>query len=189
RHDSNRGVGAAICTGYAAAARANDALVVMAGDNQMCPEDLPRLLGPLDDDVNYAIGNRFLHAERSRMPRSRRLGSRALSYLTRLLSGLDVDDCQCGFPVLRAETARRLPLAALWPRYGYPNDLLLMLAAFGAKVKEVPVRPRYAEETSGLHVGHFAQILWLQLRRAPLHRQLARQAGTHGQPAPFSARL
>ena len=93
------------------------------------------------------------------------MGSGLLSAATRVASGLAVDDTQCGFTALSATTARRLPLEQLWPRFGYPNDLLLLLAARGLRVHEVPVRPVYADEKSGLRPWHIAQILGVIARR------------------------
>ena len=110
------------------------------------------------------------------MPRLRRLGSSVLSLLTRSATSLDVDDCQCGFTVLSSSAARRLPLAELWPRYGYPNDLLGMLAAAGSRVVDVPVRPVYADEESGLRARHVLTIAAVIARR--WHRDRARRALT-----------
>src|SRR5688572_8496122 len=135
RHAQNRGVGAAIGTGYQQAL-ADDAqlLVVMAADDQMDPADLPPLLASVrQGGADYAKGNRFQHPQARRMPLARRLGSRALSQLTRWATALDVGDTQCGYTVLSARAARCLPLEQLWPRYGYPNDLLGMLAAAGCR--------------------------------------------------------
>jgi glycosyltransferase involved in cell wall biosynthesis len=167
RHDENRGVGAAIVTGYRAAlAAGSDLLVVMAADDQMDPAELPLLLGAVWLGGNdYAKGNRLAHPEVRRMPLPRRWGSFALSVLTRLATSLDVHDCQCGFTVLSAPVARRLPLGELWPRYGYPNDLLGMLAAFGCRIAEAPVRPIYADESSGLRGYHVLVIALVILRR------------------------
>lgn len=167
RHSDNRGVGAAIATGYAnALAEGCDVLAVMAADDQMDPVDLPRLLAPVVSGVaDYAKGNRLLHPDARRMPRRRRLGTRVLSALTRSATALDVYDSQCGFTALSAKAARRLPLAELWPRYGYPNDLLGMLAGAGCQVAEVPVRPVYADEDSGLRAYHMFVIMGVILRR------------------------
>jgi hypothetical protein len=58
-----------------------------------------------------------------------------------------------------------LPLSELWPRYGYPNDLLGLLGSHAARVHEVPVRPVYADEASGLRAFHVASILGVIARR------------------------
>ncbi len=167
RHTVNQGVGAAIRTGSLRGLDlAAEIVVVMAADNQMCPGDLPTLLAPIvDGTADYVKGNRFIHPQSRAMPRLRRLGSRFLSALTRLTTGYAVDDCQCGFTALSAATARRLPWADLWPRYGYPNDLLALLSRINARVVDVPVRPVYAGEHSGLHAGHVFSIASRILRR------------------------
>src|SRR4051812_13193346 len=74
RHDVNQGVGGAIATGYKWARDHNiDVAVVMAGDGQMDPEDLPALLGPVvNDEVDYCKGNRLFTDEAfKRIPKTR----------------------------------------------------------------------------------------------------------------------
>ena len=174
-------VGAAIATGYQRALAAGaDLLVVMAGDDQMDPADLPSLLEPVwRGGADYAKGNRFRHPAARQMPVLRRLGSSVLSVLTRWATALDVDDCQCGYTVLSAHAARRLPLSQLCPRYGYPNDLLGMLAAAGCRVVEAPVRPVYADERSGLRPYHVLVVSgviarrWWHTRRSAFVPELA----------------
>lgn len=161
RHSDNRGVGAAITTGYLTLhALGAEVCAVMAGDDQMDPADLESVVGPVAEGVaDYVKGNRFVHPERRRMPRLRRWGSRFLAGVTRAASGLDVDDTQCGYTALAGKLIPKLPLEDLWPRYGYPNDLLLLLAREGARIVEVPVRPVYAGEASGLRPYHVLGIL------------------------------
>jgi glycosyltransferase involved in cell wall biosynthesis len=184
RHAVNRGVGAAICSGYACALAAGaDVLVVMAGDDQMDPEDLVPLIVPVvAGRADYAKGSRFRHRDARRMPLARRAGSGLLSWATRLATGLDVDDCQCGYTALSAQAAMKLPLAELWPRFGYPNDLLGMLAENRLRVVEVPVRPVYADEKSGLRPWHVLSIAFVIARRSWLTK-LARRARRGAPPS------
>jgi glycosyltransferase involved in cell wall biosynthesis len=177
-HAVNRGVGAAISTGYRAAVDAgHDVLVVMAGDDQMDPADLAPLVRAVLGGADYAKGNRFRHAESRRMPLARRIAGEVLSAVTRLATGLGVGDTQCGYTALSARAARLLPLDELWPRYGYPNDLLGMLSARGFTVTEVPVRPVYADERSGVRPWHALTVLSVILRRA------LRERAASGRPA------
>src|SRR5882672_4262245 len=102
-HAHNRGVGAALKTGYRAAfERGADVVVVMAGDGQMHPDDLAPLLAPvLRGEADYVKGDRLSHPEaRARMPRLRFLGNHLLSALTRLCTGSGVRDSQCGYTAL-----------------------------------------------------------------------------------------
>jgi glycosyltransferase involved in cell wall biosynthesis len=147
RHGENRGVGAAIVTGYRRVlALGVDVAVVMAGDGQMDPADLPALLDPIAEGrADYAKGNRFRHPDVWRaMPRARLFGNIALSLATRLTSGYGhVFDSQCGYTAIHRRALGRIDLDRVFARYGYPNDLLARLHAAGMRVVDVPVRPVY----------------------------------------------
>lgn len=175
-HAVNRGVGAAIVSGYRAAVQADcDVLAVMAGDAQMDPADLAGLIAPVArGEASYVKGNRFRHARVTDMPWPRRLAGRGLALATRWATGLRVDDCQCGYTAISRAAVLRLPLDDLWPRFGYPNDLLGMLAARGLVVVEVPVRPVYADEQSGVRAWHALSVLGLIARRYLRERQVRR---------------
>jgi glycosyltransferase involved in cell wall biosynthesis len=175
RHAHNRGVGAAITTGYRAAfARGAEVCAVMAGDAQMDPDDLSVLIAPvLRGEVDYAKGDRLSYPQaRRHMPLPRWLGNGLLSRVTQLATGLRIRDSQCGYTALSAQAAAALPLEALWPRYGYPNDLLGMLAERELRVSEVVVRPVYGDEVSGIGLRHALFVVPYVLSRVLLRRML-----------------
>jgi glycosyltransferase involved in cell wall biosynthesis len=187
RHIYNRGVGAAIVTGYRRAfSQGASVAVVMAADDQMHPDDLEALIAPVvRGEADYVKGNRMIHAEARRMPLLRRVAGRALAFATRRTTGLSVGDTQCGYTALDAKAAARLPLESLWPSYGYPNDLLGLLAGRRLRVREVPVRPVYADEESGVRPWHVLTILGVLARRRLLERsyrsaESARESGPQG---------
>ena len=176
RHAQNRGVGAAIVTGYRHAfARGAEVCAVMAGDGQMDPSDLAHLLWPvLAGQAAYAKGDRLsFPGARAAMPPTRWLGNVLLGKLTALAAGVPIRDSQCGYTALSREAAARLPLDKLWSGYGYPNDLLGMLAERELKVWEVMVRPVYADEESGIRLWHALFVVPFVLARV-LARRLAR---------------
>jgi glycosyltransferase involved in cell wall biosynthesis len=176
RHPKNRGVGASIITGYQRVLDqpgGADVVVVMAGDGQMDPSDLPRLLDPIAEDrADYAKGNRFAFFEVWReMPPSRILGNMLLSIATKATSGYwRVFDSQCGYTAITRHALGVIDLERVFPRYGYPNDLLARLHAAGLRVVDVPVRPVYGPAwKSGIRVpavvGPISKVLlrsWLE---------------------------
>jgi glycosyltransferase involved in cell wall biosynthesis len=147
RHPCNRGVGAAIASGYRRALELGvDAAAVMAGDGQMDPADLATLLLPLADGrADYVKGNRFRsRGVWRRMPTSRLIGNIALSLATKVTSGYwHLFDSQCGYTVASRTALEVIDAAGLFPRYGYPNDLLARLKTAGLTVEDAPVRAVY----------------------------------------------
>lgn len=158
RHDTNQGVGAAIRTGYIWC-RENDldVAVVMAGDAQMDPADLPRLLDPVvEDRADYTKGNRLATGEAwKQIPQLRYLGNAALTFLTKIASGYwHVTDSQSGYTAINRRALQLLPLEDIYPRYGVPNDILVMLNIYNMRVSDISVRPVYGiGERSDLKIG------------------------------------
>lgn len=195
-HPVNRGVGAAIVTGYKAALNAGAQIVaVMGGDGQMDAADLYRVVEPVAKGwADYVKGNRFLYrqaqsqetdqpvplkdldtgssrvmpsggkqnAGRKRMPISRKLGIGVFSALTRWVSGFrEIGDAQCGYTAASRKLLEHLDLDGLTEGYGYPNDMLIRVLAGGFRMREVPVRPIYGDEQSGIRP-------WIDLPRMAL---------------------
>ena len=179
RHAINRGVGAAIATGYRRAAAPGgaprDAFVVMAGDGQMDPRDLPAVVDPIArGEADYVKGDRFRWpGGTSEMPFARRIGGRVLSWATGRAVGRPISDSQCGYTAIARAACEKLDLDGLWPRFGYPNDLLSQLTLRGLRIVEVPVRAVYADEVSRLRARHVPVIAGL-IARAWVRRAMAK---------------
>jgi glycosyltransferase involved in cell wall biosynthesis len=155
KHPRNLGVGSAILTGYEwARDKGIDVTAVMAGDGQMDPSELPLLLDPVvEGEAEYAKGNRLFTGEAwKEMPRVRYLGSSALSLLTKMASGYwHVVDFQCGYTSLSLRALKALDLKRIYRRYGFPNDLLVVLNVYNFRVKDVPIKAVYnIGERSGM---------------------------------------
>jgi len=167
RHEKNSGVGAAIATGYRLAlAEEIDVTCVMAADNQMDPAELQGLVEPVArGEAEYAKANRLVSGEAWKViPRTRYLGNAVLSLLTKIASGYwHVADSQAGYTALSLDALRRLDLDRLYPRYGFPNDLLVHLNLQNARVRDVPSRPIYdVGEQSGIKLRSVVpRISWL----------------------------
>src|SRR5579884_1735701 len=167
RHERNLGVGAAIVTGYRRAiAERVDVTCVMAADNQMDPGDLETLVAPVArGEVDYAKANRLVTGEAWKLiPRTRYLGNAALSFLTKIASGYwHVADSQAGYTVLSLRVLQLLDLDRIYTSYGFPNDMLVHLNVWNARVRDVPSRPIYGVgERSGLRIRRVVpRISWL----------------------------
>lgn len=170
RHDINQGVGWAIACGYKWACDNDyDVAVVMAGDAQMNPDDLPALLDPVvSSEVDYAKGNRLFTGEAfKKIPKIRYFGNSILSLLTKISSGYwHVADSQSGYTAINKKALHTIDWSTMYRRYGQPNHLLVMLNVMDFKVRDVPVEPIYnIGEKSGIVISRVIfTIGWLLLK-------------------------
>lgn len=154
RHETNRGVGGAMKTGFAKALELGaDIVVKVDGDGQMNPALIPQFAAPiLAGEADFTKGNRFddLSVIR-RMPLVRRLGNLALSFMVKLASGYWhlFDPCN-GYLAVRGTVLRRLNLNRLEDRYFFEVSLLCEAYFAEAALKDIPMHPVYAGEPSSL---------------------------------------
>ncbi len=165
RHGSRHGVGASIVTGYKEFLREGaEVVVVMAGDGQMDPDQLPRLLDPIiDEQADYAKGNRLLSTDLKEMPKTRIRGNALLTFWTKIASGYyDVMDPQNGYTAISKEALMALDLDRVFKGYGYCNEMLIQLNELDMSVVDVVMPPRYRGEESYIKIGRYtARLSWL----------------------------
>jgi glycosyltransferase involved in cell wall biosynthesis len=166
-HDRNRGVGAAIVTGYKRSLAVRmDAVAVMAGDNQMDPDELEGFTLPVvRGELDYAKANRLFSGSAWQLiPHNRYLGNAVLSLFTKIASGYwHVADSQAGYTVVSLRVLQLLDLERIYVSYGFPNDMLVHLNVWNARVRDFPSRPIYGVgERSGIKIRRVVpRISWL----------------------------
>jgi len=136
---ANRGKGAALRSGFAAALeRDSDLILTIDSDGQHDPAFAPSILAALDH-YHIAIGTRDLTGEQ--MPRHRRVANFLSSYATRLVSGGAVSDSQSGFRGIRREVLEEVK--AEGDRYEYETDFIIRAAHAGFTITNVPISTIY----------------------------------------------
>lgn len=169
-HDVNQGVGAAIISGYKKARElAIDVTAVMAGDNQMDPNDLIPIIEPIaNGSADYSKGNRLFYGDAWNMiPHYRYLGNSFLSLFTKIASGYwHIADSQSGFTAISLIALQRLDLDNIYKRYGMPNDILIKLNQHDFRVRDVHIRPVYnVGEKSGIRLLQvIPKISWILVK-------------------------
>jgi len=158
-HEINQGVGAAILHGYKRALKENmDLIVVMGGDNQMNPDQLPKLLMPIiQGKADYTKGNRLLSKEfRGGMSKWRLFGNSVLTMINKISSGYwHIMDPQNGYTAISRKALSGIDIDTLFTYYGYCNDMLVKLNTFGFRTMDVTMPARYGQEKSSIKYSKF----------------------------------
>jgi glycosyltransferase involved in cell wall biosynthesis len=144
-HGCNRGYGAALRSGFAAARR--PWIFQMDCDNQFDPEEIAKLI-PLVEEADIIIGIRAERAD----ARRRVWAGYAWNWLCRLAFGFIVRDVDCGFKLLKRGAVEHLDLTSNGA--GISLELCVAGRAAGLGIREVEVahRPRTAGAETGLRL-------------------------------------
>lgn len=167
KHPVNQGVGGAIASGYKwARDKGMDVTAVMAGDGQMDPDDLAKIIDPVvTESVHYSKGNRLFFGDAWNMiPHYRYLGNSFLSLITKIASGYwHLADSQSGYTAISLIALKRIDPDTIYKYYGMPNDLLIKLNQHDFNVCDVNIKPVYnVGEKSGIRLTKvIPKISWL----------------------------
>ncbi|MBI4879940.1 MAG: glycosyltransferase [Planctomycetes bacterium] len=155
RHERNQGKGAALRSGFLAAAeRGFTHALTIDADGQHLPEDIPRLLeAARAEPAALILGARDLAAAGA--GRGSRFGRAFSNFWTLVETGLRLEDTQSGFRLypLGALAALRLEASG----YDFEIEALVKAAWSGVPVRSVPVRARYFQGAE--RVSHFRPFL------------------------------
>jgi dolichol-phosphate mannosyltransferase len=135
------GLGAAYVAGFGwGLERGFDVLVEMDADGSHAPEQLPRLLGALDD-ADVVLGSRYVRGGSVvNWPKRRELLSRGGNLYSRLALGVDIKDITGGYRAYKAEVLRALALDDVESQgYCFQVDLAWRAVRAGFTVTEVPI--------------------------------------------------
>lgn len=157
-HERNRGKGVGLRTalGWAKSQPDVTELVLIDGDGQHDPLDIPRLLGELRErHLDILVGSRFLGEHNA--PLYRLFGLHVLTASAGLGSGIYVTDSQSGFRVLSRRAIDRLELTE--GAFAIESEMQFEAAAKDLRLAETPIAIRYAGPARRSPVVHGVSVL------------------------------
>jgi glycosyltransferase involved in cell wall biosynthesis len=142
----NRGKAAALKAGFQRC-NGSDVVVMLDGDLQHLPEEIPLLLRGVRDGHDLVLGSRY-YCQFRNMPAKSRFSNRVASWVISFLGGIRVTDPQSGFRAVRTERLAELDLEA--ERYAIEHIMILEARRKGMKIGEVPISCVYGIEVSSV---------------------------------------
>lgn len=117
-----------------------DIVIQMDGDYQFMPHDIPKLVEPLLNGYDVALGSRYEkegNPEKGSVTRLRRIGIYGLSLLTSLFSGQRITDMPAGFKAFKRDVLKDIDMQI--DHYGYEAEVIIKAAQKKYKIICVPV--------------------------------------------------
>jgi len=139
-HPINRGKGAALRSGFAAAT--GDVILVQDADLEYSPEDYPVLLEPLMlGEADAVLGSRFMGGRPHRVLFFwHMMGNKFLTLLSNMLTNVNLTDIETGYKAFNATLIKSIQIEE--DRFGVEPEIVAKLARTGCRIYEVGISYR-----------------------------------------------
>lgn len=129
-----------------------DIVILLHGDGQYAPEELPRILEPiLQDKADVVFGSRMITkggALNGGMPLYKFVGNKILTWAQNRLTNQDLSEWHSGYRAYKVEYLKKSNIFGLSNGFRFDTQIILQMISLNARLFEVPIPTYYGEEVS-----------------------------------------
>ena len=140
-----------------------DIVVLLHGDGQYAPEELSKLLKPLEEDkVDMVFGSRMRGRPlKGGMPLHKFIGNKILTLIENLFLGLNLSEYHSGYRLYNCHALKQVPFDRCSNDFHFDTDILIQFKIKKLKIAEIPIPTHYGKEISYVNIFKYgSSILW-----------------------------
>lgn len=147
----------------------NNYAVMIHGDGQYDPKYIPLLMKKFEENENIgaSTGSRIFsgvtNAIRGGMPFYKLFGNVLLTKIFNFITNKNFTDTHTGLWIYNLKYLKNKNYKRLTSSFNFDQDFRLMTIVNNRLIKEIPIKTRYGDERSQMHIGYAIKFFFISL--------------------------